>query len=169
MELQPGDTAALTMDFLGWDEKVFETTGFTFDVAGGALVTRLEQRETAAAIYDWSQGEAIDYDPAPNTNLPDPFNVSAVTGLSYNSRQTDTQAGDQLYTLQLEWDPHPDAFVQENGSFESQYKLSTESDSGWLPGGPPIPGRETKSDVVNSSVNIEYDLRIRSINNLGVF
>jgi len=169
LQVQPGDTVELDeFDWLGWADpgKEFEITDFGFDHADGNLVTEMTLRETAAEIYDWTEGEAIDYDPAPNTNLTDPFEVMAVTGLSYNSRPTGTQDGDVIYTLQLQWDEHADAFVRENGNIEVQYKLS--SSLGWLPGGPPIPGRETKSDVVNSSVNVYYDLRARARNNLGV-
>jgi len=169
LQVQPGDTVELDeFDWLGWADpgKEFEVTDFGFDYADGNLVTEMTLRETAAEIYDWTEGEAIDYDPAPNTNLTDPFSIMAVTGLSYNSRPTGTQDGDVIYTLQLQWDEHPDAFVRENGQIEVQYKLADSTE--WLPGGPPIPGRETKSDVVNSSVNVYYDLRARAVNNLGV-
>lgn len=165
MECQPGDTVELDIERLGWEEKQFEITEFTFDVADGNLVTRMSLRETAQAIFDWSSGEAIGYDPAPNTNLPDPFFVMAPSGVKYNSRLADTQEGDVVYTLQMEWDLHPDAFVREFGFMEIQFKLSSEIE--WLPSFD-VKGNLTKADVMTASVNTFYDIRIRARNNLGV-
>lgn len=161
----PGDVVNLDIDRLGWSEKAFEITQFAFDVADGNLVTKLTLRETAQEIYDWSQGEAITYDPAPNTDLPNPFDVLVPTGVYYDSRVTSTRDGDAIYTMTLHWDTHPDAFVTEFGDFEIQYKLSDSPEylPSWF-----VDGKLTLSDVVQSSVNIYYDLRIRARNNLGV-
>lgn len=165
MQVQPGDTLELTVDRLGWSKKIFEVTEFSFDLSSGNLTTRLNLRETAQAIYDWSQGEAIDYDPAPNTNLPNPFVVLVPTGVSYNSRVADTSSGDTMYIMQMQWDEHPDAFVQQFGQFELQFKKS--SDTEWLPSFS-VSGTLTQSDLFTSLIGVPYDLRIRAINNLGV-
>lgn len=167
LQVQPGDTVELNIDRVGWENKPFEVTDFAFDVADGSLVTRLTLRETAQAIYDWSSGEAIDFDPAPNTNLPDVFTVFAVSGVFFNSREIGTRDGDVVFSLTLNWDQHPDSFVRDaaNGGFEIQYKLSSEPD--WRPSFF-VEGNLTKSDVVNSSAGVEYDVRIRAKNNLGV-
>lgn len=165
LQVQPGDTISLTIDRLGWEEKIFEVTEFSFDVASGNLVTRMTLRETAQAIYDWSQGEAIDYDPAPNTNLPNPFFVQVPAGVSYNSRMADTSGGETLYIMQMQWNLHPDAFVHEFGDFELQFKKS--SDSEWLPSFF-VDGSLTQSDLFTSQIGVPYDLRIRARNNLGV-
>lgn len=163
--VKPGDTVFLDIERLGWDHKPFEVTEFNFDIANQELITRMTLRETAQAIFDWTSGEAIDYDPAPNTNLTNPFDVQAVAGASYNSRFAETRNGDAVYVLALEWDQHPDAFVVEFGDFEIQYKLST--DENWLPSFF-VDGSLTKTDVLTASVNTFYDLRIRARNNLGV-
>lgn len=165
IQVQPGDTVELDIDRLGWEDKVFEITEFGFDLADGEMVTRLTLRETTQAIYDWSSGEAIDFDPAPNTNLPNPFLVQAPVGVSYNSRYIETRDGDAVYTMTLEWDEHPDQFVTQYGAFEISYKLSSETD--WRPSFE-VAGSDIRTDVVNSSVSVFYDLRIRARNNLGV-
>lgn len=165
MQAQPGDVVELTIDRLGWEQKEFEITEFTFDSSEGALVTKLVLRETAQEIYDWSAGEAIYYDPAPNTNLPNPFFVQAVSGLSYDSRFVETRGGDAVYSLQLEWVLHPDGFVREFGQFEVQFKPSAEPD--WLPSFF-VDGMLTQTDVVTASVGTYYDMRIRAVNSLGV-
>lgn len=165
LQVQPGDTVMITMDKYGWSSKIFEVTTFQFDANESGLICKLGLRETASAIYDWSMGEAITFDPAPNTTLSSPYEVEVPSGVSYNSRQVDTQGADYFFMLQLEWLPHEDGFVQQYGDFEVEYKLS--SDSVYLPGGPPIPGSATRADVVSASAGTLYDLRIRARNSLG--
>lgn len=165
LQVQPGDNVALDVERLGWDGKYFEITNFGFDLSDGKIITRLALRETAQAIFDWSAGEAISFDPAPNTNIPNIFNVLPAQSVSYNSRATDTRDGDVLYTLTLEWALHPDAFVREFGDYEIQYKLSASPD--WLPSFF-VDGSLVETDVVAASINTLYDLRIRARNNLGV-
>lgn len=165
LQVQPGDTVNLSIPEYGWEPKVFEVTTFAFDVADGNIVIKLNLRETAEAIYNWSQGEAIDFDPAPDTSLPSPFNVVAPTGVGYNSRIVETQEADQVFVMQLQWDLHPDAFVQQFGDFELQFKKS--SDSQWFPSFF-VDGMITQSDLFSSSVGVPYDIRIRARNNLGV-
>ena len=165
LQIQCGDTASHTYDRFGWSSKAFECTSFAFDANEDVMITKLGFRETAEAIFDWTAGEAISYDPAPNTNLTDPFTVLAPTGVSYNSRFIETSGGDSIYTLQLGWDEHPDAFVSQYGDFEVQFKLTAEST--WLPGFF-VDGSLTSTDVVTASNGVEYDLRIRARNNLGV-
>lgn len=165
LQNQPGDNVELTIDRLGWEEKAFEITQFATDFSNSAILARIGLRETAQAIFDWSAGEAIDFDPAPNTSLPNPFFVIAPDGVGFNSRFIDTVATDQVGILVLYWSPHPDEFVRQFGDFEIQYKLS--SDSEWLPSFF-VDGSLVLTDVVTSSVNVQYDLRIRARNNLGV-
>lgn len=165
IKVQTGDVISLSIDRYGWEEKEFEVTEFSFTSADGALQTSMTLRETAQAIYDWSAGEAIIFDPAPNTTLLDIFNVMAPQGVAYSSRQIDTQQGDIVYAMTLQWSLHPDGFVREFGDFEVQFKLS--ADTNWRPSFF-VDGMLTETDVVNSSVNIPYDLRIRARNNYGV-
>jgi hypothetical protein len=165
LQVQPADTVELNNEYLGWEGKVFEVTQFAFNTNDGALTTSLSLRETAEEIYDWSAGEAIAYDPAPNTNLPNPFVVEVPTGVGYNSVSNETAGADLVFTLTLQWDAHPDAFVQSYGDFEIQYKLSGEVD--YRPSFF-VDGALTKTDVVTASINTSYDVRIRARNRLGV-
>lgn len=165
LQVQPGDTVDLTIDRLGWDAKEFEVTNFSLGFTGGELIVNLSLRETAQAIYDWSSGEAITFDPAPNTNLTDPFDVVPPSGVLYSSRAIATQQGDEVYKLSLQWNLHPDAFVTQFGDFELQFKLSSNTE--WKPSFF-VDGSLTQTDVVDSSPNVQYDIRIRARNNLGV-
>ena len=165
MGCQPADNIGVTVGRYGWENKIFEITNFGFEIRNNSIVHPVSLRETAQEIFDWSAGEAIDFDPAPNTNLPNPFFVSAVTGLSYDSYFVETREGDAVYTLTLNWSIHADSFVKEYGDYEIQYKLSSEPD--WRPSFF-VDGSLTGTDVVSSSVNVYYDLRIRARNSLGV-
>ena len=167
--VQAGDNAMLTIDRFGWDEKAFEVTGFTLSNNGDSdaprLVTELSFRETAAAIFDWQSDEASEVDPAPNTNLPNPFDIAPPTGLSFSSRAVGTRDGDVVYSLVLAWAAHDDAYVRGGGRFEVQYRKSGDDD--WRPSFF-VSGDQNFSDVLTSSVNTKYDLRVRAVNNLGV-
>jgi hypothetical protein len=78
--LQPGDTVNVNFERYGWTNKVFEVYNWTFSVSdadsGPAPQVDLVLRETASGIYDWNAGEETQIDLAPNTTLPDPFDVT---------------------------------------------------------------------------------------------
>lgn len=170
MQAQVGDNIMLTLERRGWEQKPFEITHFGFSINDRGdnveLITNLTLRETGEAIYEWaSSNDDPETDLIPNTNFPNAFDVDAPTGLAFSSRAVSTVDNDILYTLVLSWEPHPDAFVTNNGFFEIQFKLS--ADDEWRPSFY-VPGSLTLSDVLVSSVNLLYDLRIRALNNLGV-
>ncbi len=77
--LQPGDTVNVNFERYGWVNKVFEVYNWTFNVAdsdaGPTPQVDLVLRETAPGVYDWNSGEETQIDLAPNTTLPDPFDV----------------------------------------------------------------------------------------------
>lgn len=155
------DNIKVTNAIYGWSEKVFKIVGFSFDLRGGV---QLQLREENSTTYDWDVDDATSLAAAPDTNLPNPFTVSVPTGVAYNSRAVDTVAGDTLYNLVLSWDEHSDAFVRQGGQFEIQFRLS--ADTVWRPSFF-VDGLIETSDIVSSSVNVQYDLRIRAINTLG--
>jgi hypothetical protein len=170
MQAQAGDNVMVTIERRGWTQKIFEMTQFGFSAGGSGdnveLLTNVTLRETAEAIYDWASAtDDPDFDLAPNTELPSAFDVTVPTGVAFSSRVVDTAEMDQVFTLVLNWDPHPNAFVTENGFMEIQFKLSSEAE--WRPSFR-VPGILVFSDVLVSSVNTAYDLRIRAVNNLGV-
>lgn len=171
LQNQPGDNIELDIDRLGWEEKEFEITEFSTRISD-TILCGMTLRETAQEIFDWSAGEAIGFDPSPNTTLTDAYDVVAVQGVSYSSTFIDTTGSEQVGILSLSWSQHPDQFVTQFGAFEIQYKTTYKSDGttpneDWLPSFF-VAGILTQSDIVTSSVNIPYDIRIRARNNLGV-
>jgi Putative phage tail protein len=155
------DTVTFTDPALGWDHKVFRIRKFS---SAGIGMVALSLQEESSAAYDWNNGEATVLDPAPDSNLPDPFQVSVAIGVAYNSRAVTTTGGDTVYNLVLSWDVHEDAFVVHGGQVEIQYKLSSE-----IPWRPSffVAGDQSESDLLTSSVNVSYDLRIRAVSSLG--
>lgn len=170
MQVQPGDNVTLTVARLGWIEKECEVTAMSLDCTQNGMICKLTLRETAQEIFDWTSGEAIYFDPAPNTNLPNPFEVQVPGGVRYDSRFVETRDGDLFYTLQLSWAEHPNAFVREYGDYQVRFRLYNETqgpEDNWLPGFF-VDGSLTQSDITGASVGTRYDLQIRARNNLGV-
>lgn len=162
---KPGDVIGLEIDRLGWSGKYFEVTEFSFDVNDGALQTVMVLRETAQAIYDWTHGEAIDYDPAPNTDLPDPFHVPPIGLIGLDSVPIYTVMGDAVVKIAMSWPLVDDALVTNDGKIEIQYKLATEM--GWT-AYPLINGDRVSADLFQAQIGQLYDIRIRAINRVGV-
>ncbi len=155
------DNVKVTNATRGWSEKVFRIVRLSFDLNAGVV---LDLREENSASYDWNTSDAEAIASAPDTNLPNAFDVTVPDNVRYNSRAVDTAGGDMIYNLVLSWDEHGNAFVRNGGQFEIQFKLS--ADTAWRPSFF-VGGALTTSDIVSSSVNVSYDLRIRAINMLG--
>lgn len=81
LRVQPPDVVNLTLADFGWSAKAFEVTGCklvvdTGDDGAPYIGVDLILRETASTIYDWNSGEETTVDPAPDTNLPNPFAIA---------------------------------------------------------------------------------------------
>jgi hypothetical protein len=82
LELSPFDNVKLNIDQLGWVNKEFVIISWRLSSDGGV---DLVLQEEASASYDWNHGEATAIDPAPDTNLPDSFNIGPVTSLTFSA------------------------------------------------------------------------------------
>jgi len=159
--LQPGDNVYLTFDRYGWTQKVFEVIDWSFSFVsadtGSTPVVNLTLRETASGVYAWVNGSETTVDLAPNTSLPDPFEVTApgivATDTLYVSAETITTK--LIVTLAGE------STFQYN--YEVQAKLSTESD--WVNLGQ---ASGNIFELINAIDGAIYDIRARSINNFSV-
>lgn len=174
---QVGDNILLSFARYGWSDKVFRVEEWALQIKmdKGVPVPYIEMslREMASTVFDWNNGEETSVDPAPNTTLPNVRDISAVSGMSFDSLALDTLAADKIYKIILGWDLHPDAFVREGGQYEIQYKTSYDGD-----GNPTtdadykpsffVDGVVTESEIATASAGVEYDIRIRAVNNVGV-
>lgn len=125
----PGDVERFTIPTLGWVDKPFEVLavrhvlGFApvgADGGGdesqgvGVIGVDLDLRETAETIYDWNPAlDEIVADPAPNTNLPDLFNVLPPASLTVEEELYETRAIGVKARAVMSWGQSPDAFVRE--------------------------------------------------------
>jgi hypothetical protein len=163
-----GDVVPLTNARLGWLQKPFEVvnSNLVFEQAKDGPATLvgvdLDLRETAAAIYDDDVAITEKGDPAPNTTLPDVFNVVPPTNL---------RAAESLYSARdgagvkakwtISWDASPDAFVQSGGFYRPFYRAV--GSTTWLP----LP------DTLGLSVDVldiqpgEYEAAVEAHNYVG--
>jgi len=162
----------LSIARFGWTNKVFEVVSAKFVVSqeseGQALGYDLSLRETAAAVWDWSNGEETTIDPAPNTNLPDPRVVAAPTSLLLESGVSEIfeQAdGTVIPRIRATWTMPADSFVQFGGYIRTEFKLESASESEWLPWSL-VRGDVTEEYFTDVKSGIEYDVRVRAENTL---
>lgn len=164
--LVPGDVVAITNTRMGWSAKPFEVTGLRFSVDGdGALGVDLDLRETASTIYDWTAGtDEEEVDPAPDTDLPNPFSVSAPSSLVLASGDAEIlqlAEGSVISRIKATWTAPSDARI---ANYELAWKKSTETDYDSV--------LSSASVTVGYIAPVEdataYDVRVRSISGLGV-
>ena len=159
--LQPGDTVNLTIPRYGWSSKVFEVVNWDFEFvssdSGATPIVNLSLRETASGVYDWNSGMETTVDIAPNTNLPDPFNVIA-PGLSVSD---DLVLVNQEALTKLVIDVTGESAFQSR--YEVQVKLATDTE--WVSVGE---GTSNLFEFVNVLDGVTYDVRARGVNSLGV-
>lgn len=170
------DTVNVTLDStganFGWTDKVFRVLNKEFNKTGGINLTLQEEDSTS---YDWDSGTAIAFDPAPDTALPDPFTVVHPGGLTMVSGDAELIiAGDGSVVSQIRatWSPPADIFVTENGKIELQYRRNDlPAPLDWDDGNTEtrlVDGAATSTFLAPVKDGVTYDVRIRSINQLGV-
>jgi len=113
-----GDVILLDNTRMGWSNKPFEVVSMSMTYSE-ELGVDLELRETSSEVFDWTSGtDEKAYDPAPNTNLPNPFQVSAPTDLAIAATNTLTPDGSTQSGLLVTWTPPLNSFVTQ---YEVQY------------------------------------------------
>lgn len=168
LRVQAGNVVMITNARFGWDQKLFLVTGLKFaayDSAGSiTLGIDLELRETAAAVWDWNSGEETTYDPAPNTNLPDPRTVAAPTSMALTVTSFRQPDGNLVPSLKISWAAPAEQFVQSGGLIRIQYKKHADSD--WAEAAQ-VKGNQVFTFLLNLLIGTAYDVQIRAENNLG--
>jgi hypothetical protein len=165
LELAPWDVVTLSIAQAGFVDKEFRLLEWALAGDGGVDLTFQEE---AAAVYDFGPGDEINIDPAPDTNLPDPFIVEPPTGLALASGTASLflkADGTVVSRIKATWTAPADIFVTVGGKIEVQFKKTADSDWTQLA---PVPGDTTEVFVWDVEDGVSYDLRIRALNSLNV-
>lgn len=160
LEIALWEVINVTIDQLGWSSKVFRVVDITYPDDGGAVLTVQEESSTS---YSWSAGDAVAYDPAPNTGLPNPFTVTAPTSLAVTTTKVLTVANDELAYIDFSW-ASSDQYVNSGGAFEGQHKAS--ADATWLENWE-VAGNKTTMRIGPLQLGVNYDVRVRGRNYIG--
>jgi hypothetical protein len=164
-QVQAGDNFQFSFEKNGWTNKVFEVLTWELNSEDGAVYIDMKFRENASAVYDWNNGEETAVDPAPNTELSNPFEVDPPTGLSVTPIEIRTAQGDFVYEFRIDFTPPNDPFVTSGGYYETQYKLSNDSTYENF-----VRAEDDQTQIRIKQVNpvSPYDFRMRAVNYLGV-
>ena len=164
--LAPWDVVTVSIARLGWSSKEFRVLEWALSEDGGVDLTLQEE---AAAVYAWDpESDEIVTDPAPDTNLPDPFTVEPLTGLAVASGSGTLflkADGTVVSRIKASWNPPNDLFVGVGGQIEVQAKKSADAD--WRRIGL-FPGDTIEVFVFEVEEAVAYDIQVRAINSLGV-
>lgn len=157
------DTVRLTLSQLGWSAKEFRVVDWQLSSAGGV---DLVLQEEAAASYNWNKGLETLADPAPDTNLPNPFVVAAPTGLLLASGTDHLLMGGDgtvISRIQVVWDRSNDSFIAQA---QVQYRRAG-GGYAWVPSSTE-PAREGVAYITQVDDGYQYEVRVRYENTIGV-
>jgi len=154
LNLSVGDVVTVTHPTPGWTAKPFQVEEITINFDGTVGVSLLEY-DSSIYTYD-PASEQIAYT---DTNLPNPFLVLAPTAFVITEDSTLGKDGSVVPTILVRWTAAQDAFVE---IYEFQYRLSGTTD--YLS----TETREPFAAAQGTVVGTAYDIRVRSVNSLGV-
>jgi hypothetical protein len=168
LKAQAMSTVSLSNDLWGWTDKTFEVAGFNFAVREGRKEgeaprygTDLTLSEIDANVFAWdptvNEGTLV---PAPTTNLPDPFDVSAPSPPVVVEEKYETSTGRGVATkAKLSWLASEDAFVE---VYQAEFRLVGATD--WI-----VIKRDslTTAEVLDMAPGV-YDFRVKGITGLRV-
>lgn len=158
-----GGTIALTNTKYGWSAKAFEVTGsrFIFD-ASGSLGVELNLRETAAAVYSWATSDELEEDIAPNTNLPDPFDVTPPSSPIVAEALYETRDGRGVAAVAFLTSTDDDPNV---AYVEFQHRL--QGATTWIRAAPVLLSSGVADDEIRDITPGIWEFRARAISVLG--
>ena len=154
-DLAIGDIVNITHSSLGFSAKPFRVMGMTFNedfTIGLSLV------EYQASHYTWAtktQQATI-----PTTNLPNPFNIQPPSSITLDDQLIQYNDGTVIVALDITIGASNDSFVD---YYQVEYKKSTDSDYIIYAQGSGLNHR-----VLNVIDQQQYDVRVKSVNTLGV-
>ncbi len=159
LQLQIGDVVPVTHSTPGWAGKNFWVMGVGLLQGGQVRVMLVEYDATS-----YSHDAQSDAEQEPDTNLPNPFTVSAPTGLTLVDLLGQTQTGYAMPEILVTWTDTAEAFIDR---YEIEAKKN--SDTEWQTYGSEEQGVETHfvRPVPIEPGDVLWDVRIRAVNTIG--
>lgn len=119
------DVVALTMPRYGFSSKLFEVVAWTWTQTGAY---RLVLAEITADLFTVDLALA-GRDPAPDSDLPAPWEVATLTGLAVTSGTEALTDGSILTRTQISWTGSTKQSIIQGGTVEVQYALAGASEA----------------------------------------
>ena len=162
LRCEVGDVVPITHSTPGWTAKLFRILQIEIKDNDEVYIVA---REYDASIYTQSvlSPAAI----VAKSNLPDPFSVPGVSGLSLASGTSELLRlgdGSVISRIRVNWTTPTDIYSQK-GQIELQSKPST--DIAWSPADI-VAADLTTAWIAPVQDGISYDVRIRAVNSIGV-
>lgn len=164
-DLVPTDTSVVDLVLPGFASKVFSVDSRTW---AGAGQIQYQLTETAAAVWEWNDGQATVGDLAPNTNLRSPSTPPArITGLLLSAADVHRlRLSDDSYQrrLRVSWDAVTDTYVTQGGRIEIE---TWDPPSTVMRALPSEPGDSSGTYIAPIQRGV-IGVRVRAVNAIGV-
>jgi len=160
LQVKVGDTIQITNDRLGYSAKVFEVIDYSLVLGdAGALGVNLTCIETAAALYDWTTSDEVDFLSGGELTLYDGRDVDNVTNLSLTEIGLRGPDGGVSSAVELTWDELDDAFIE---LYKVRYNKTGTTDYFY------VSTREARVYISGLDITSNYDFRVQAENLVGV-
>lgn len=163
-QLTAYSTVYVSLAKFGWTNKVFRVMSWKMSDDGGI---DLILNEEAAAVYNWNYGDATVNDPAPDTNLPNPFAVENVGQIFIDSGEQHlivTDSGVVVSRAYVTWPAPREQSLEQLGRVELQYRRW---DTDWMTL-TTLAADATSVYISPVEDGIAYQVRARFVSSLGV-
>ncbi len=157
------DVGTVTLPRYGFSAKTFEVASYRWHPTIGVQVVL---QEITSDIYDTAP--LTGRDPAPNGDLPPPWSVAVITGVTVASGTVALTDGSILTRTHISWTAPISQAVLVGGQIEVQYieassTLTSDDWSSWTE-----PGSATMAVIPGLLTGRYYTFRVRAINSFGV-
>lgn len=152
LQLTVADVVTVTHSTPGWTAKPFQVESIVMNYDGTCSVSLLEY-DSSLYTYD-TAAEQTDY---PDTELPDPFSVTAPIDLSVTASTTIALDGTIVPAITISWVASTDSFV-------SQYELAWSTDNTTFES---IITSNVEHTIAPAVAGATYYTRVRAISAIG--
>lgn len=159
--LRVGDRVRVTSAEYGFTQKYYRVTDWQFGINSAVNLTL---QEDGAAVYDTA--DAVVADPSPNTDLPNPYVVPAITGLAADSGTTQlTIRGDGTVVprVKVTWSPVTASYITPGGRIEVSWQLAGANDWAIIR----VSGDDTSAYLTGVADRTMLTIRVVLVNSIG--